>query len=154
MVSIVFSESIILISSIILATAFTGIILSKTGTLESMVSSATSMQRSNMLTDIRIIYVTNTTSSTVVAWVKNVGKQPIVDIDAVDVYFGPIKSVNIIPYNNVGSPTWIYEDTSTWDIMETKKIIISYGSSLSNTTYMLNIATPNGITDEYIFSPP
>ncbi|MEM2856619.1 MAG: hypothetical protein QW416_05920 [Candidatus Nitrosocaldaceae archaeon] len=154
MVSIVFSESIILISSIILATAFTGIILSKTGTLESMVSSATSMQRSNILTDIKIIYVTNTTSSTVVAWVKNVGKQPIVDIDAVDIYFGPIKSVNMIPYNNGGSPTWIYEDTSTWDIMETKKIIISYGSSLSNTTYMLSIATPNGITDEYIFSPP
>lgn len=154
MVSNIFTESIILISSIILATAFSGIIISKTGALESIFAATTSSQRETMLTDIKIIYVTNTTSSTITAWVKNVGKQPITDLDSVDVYFGAIKSVKRIPYNTGSAPTWIYDNTSVWNIMDTKKITINYDTTLSSTTYMLRVTTPNGVSDDYVFSPP
>ncbi len=153
LVSNIFTESIILVSSIILATTFTGIIISKAGTLEAIFTSTTASKRSTILTDIKIIYATNTTSSTIVVWVKNIGKQPIVEIESVDVYFGAINSVNRIPYSASSTPSWAYEDNSIWDIMETKKIIINYGTPLSQTTYLIKVTTPNGVSNEYIFSP-
>ncbi|GIU70579.1 MAG: hypothetical protein KatS3mg003_0058 [Candidatus Nitrosocaldaceae archaeon] len=154
MVSTIFTESIVLISSIILAAAFSGIIISKTGAIESIFSSTTASQKENMLTKIKVVYATNTTSSTIKVWVKNIGKQPIVDLDKVDLYFGPIKSVNRIPYNTGSAPTWTYSNTSVWNIMDTKEIIINYDSTLSDTTYLLKIITPNGADTEYLFSPP
>ncbi len=154
MVSNIFTESIILISSIILAAAFSGIIISKTGAIESIFTATTASQKETMLTDIKIIYATNTTSSTIAVWVKNVGKQPITDLTSVDVYFGAIKSVKRIPYNTGSAPTWTFDNTSTWNVMNTKQITINYDTTLSNTTYLVRVTTPNGVSDDYIFSPP
>ena len=154
LVSIIFTESIILISSIILAAVFSGIVLSKAGSIEATFTSTTASQKEAMLTKIKIVYVTNTTSSTIKAWIKNVGKQPIVDLDKVDVYFGPIKSVKRIPYNTASAPTWTYSNTSIWNMMDTKEITINYDSTLSNVAYLLKVVTPNGVSDEYIFTPP
>ncbi len=152
MVSVVFSESIILISSIILAAAFSSIIISKTGVLESVFTSITSKQKEIMLTDIKIIYVTNINSTSVKAWIKNIGSAPISDLASVDVYFGTINSATIIPYNAGSAPTWIYTDTSIWKKAETKEIIINKGSSITSEVHLLKIVTPNGVSDEYIFT--
>jgi len=153
MVSVIFSESIILISSIVLAAAFSGIILSKTGLLESVFTSITSRQKEVMLTDVKIIYVTNINSTSVKAWIKNIGSAPIIDLDSVDIYFGRINSAMLIPYNAISTPRWIYSDTSIWKQTDTKEIIINTGSTIANDVYLLKIITPNGVSDEYIFTP-
>lgn len=65
------------------------------------------------------------------------------------------KDLTAVRYISTGTaPTWTYDNTSVWNVMNTKKITINYDTTLSNTTYLLRITTPNGISDDYIFSPP
>ncbi|GBC73872.1 hypothetical protein HRbin04_01279 [archaeon HR04] len=99
-----------------------------------------------------MIYV-NANGTTVKAWVKNTGMYSISNLDAVDVYFGEVNALQRIPYNSATAPKWVYDNTDTWNPKQTKELTITLSSAIqSNKTYMLKIALPNGITDEYIFS--
>ena len=106
------------------------------------------------MTKIKIIYATNTTSSNVSTWIKNIGMNPIKEPDLVDVYFGKLGSVQRIPYNTGSTPTWNYSSpVSVWQIKETTQINIYYNSQLAkNSTYVIKATTPNGIVDDHIFS--
>lgn len=156
MVSNVFTEGIMLVASIILAVYFSSIMISQAGIIESIFSSTTSSQRSSILTSVKIVHVVNSTASTVEVYVKNIGKIPIENLDKVDLYFGKVNSVSKIPYspNQSTTPRWYYGDnTISWNVMDTKKIIIELSNNMDSSTYLVKIVTPNGVSDEYIFSP-
>ncbi|MEM0442108.1 MAG: hypothetical protein QW450_02995 [Candidatus Nitrosocaldus sp.] len=152
MVSAVFTESILLIASITIAAIFASTVISKSTIIQSFFATQTQMQREVALTSIKVIYV-NANGTTVKAWVKNTGMYSISNLDAVDVYFGEVNALQRIPYNAASAPKWVYDNTDPWNPKQTKEITITLSSAIqSNKTYMLKMALPNGVTDEYIFS--
>jgi flagellar protein FlaG len=155
MVNAVFTESILLIASLTIAGIFASMIISKSSAVQSLFATQTQVQRDIMLTNIKIVYVNaNADNNIVKAYVKNIGINPIVSLDSVDVYFGELNSLSKIPYNTASAPKWIYSDSSnTWNPKQTRELVITLDYNLqANKTFMLKVVLHNGITDEYIFS--
>jgi flagellar protein FlaG len=155
MVNAVFTESILLIASLTIAGIFASMVISKSSTVQSLFATQTQVQRDIMLTNIKIVYVNaNADNNIVKAYVKNIGINPIVSLDSVDVYFGELNSLSKIPYNTASAPKWIYSDSSnTWNPKQTRELVITLDYNLqANKTYMLKVVLHNGIADEYIFS--
>jgi len=155
MVNAVFTESILLIASLTIAGIFASMVISKSSAVQSLFATQTQVQRDIMLTNIKIVYVNaNANNNIVKAYVKNIGINPIVSLDSVDVYFGELNSLSKIPYNTASAPKWIYSDSSnTWNPKQTRELVITLDYNLqANKTYMLKVVLHNGIADEYIFS--
>ncbi len=156
MVSAVFSEGILIIASVILAAGLSTTVLSKLGVFQSTFSATTENQKQITLTKIKVVYATNSSSTDVNAYVKNIGVAPIIDPASVDVFSGPLGSAQRIPYNNGTAPTWIYASPVTvWQEKDTVRIDITNSVTLQkNVTYMLRVTAPTGVSDDYIFSLP
>jgi len=92
------------------------------------------------------------------AWVKNVGSGSIVDIEQSDVLVGGNQTIwSWIPHVDHASgayPQWDYtiENGTEWSTSTTLKIEISYESALTSGEYSLKVLTPNGISDDHVFS--
>lgn len=152
MVSAVFTESILLIASITIAAIFASTVISKSTIIQSFFATQTQVQRETALTSIKIIYV-NANSTTVKVWIKNTGMYSISNLEHVDLYFGEVNALQRVPYNAATAPKWVYDSTDTWNPKQTKELTITLSNAIeANKTYMLKVALPNGITDEYIFS--
>lgn len=154
MASTVVSETILIIASVIVAGALSATVLSQMSVFDSAFTASTESQKEMVLTKIKIIYATNTTSTKVATWIKNIGMNPIKEPNLVDVYFGKLGSVQRIPYNTGTTPTWNYSSPiTTWQIKETAQINIYYDLNLAkNSTYVIKATTPNGIVDDHVFS--
>lgn len=154
MASAVLTEGILIIASIIVATALSGAAISKVGVFQSAFTSSTENQKQITLTKIKVIYATNSSSTKVNTWVKNIGVSPITTPDSVDVYFGKLGATQRIPYNTGTTPTWNYTSfKSVWEIKDTVQIDIFSDNNLQkNVSYMVKVTTPNGVSDEQIFS--
>ena len=153
------SEGILIIASVIIATAISGIVMSQVGVFESTFTATSEGQKDIMLTKIKIVYATNTTDSHVNVWVKNVGVNPILDANKTDVYFGEINAVTNIFHNTTdkAEDTWMYDlplPEPAWQIGETHSINITDSDITPGVTYLVSVTTPNGVTDEHIFSLP
>ncbi|MEM2141017.1 hypothetical protein [Nitrososphaera sp.] len=149
------TEGIMLVASVIVATSMSGMVISKTGILNSSFAISAETQKDIILTKIKVVYATGTSSSQVAkVWVKNVGSATITNTDKLDVYFGKVGSTTRIPYNAGSNPTWVYSAGVTqWQIKDTVQIEITNDANLSaNSTYVVRIVTPNGVADEYLFS--
>lgn len=159
MVSGVMSEGILIIASVVIATSIAGVVLSQLGVFESTFTATTEGQKDMILTKIKIVYATNTTDDNVNVWVKNIGINPILSANNTDVYFGEIDSVTRIPLNTKKQldDTWFYDGPlpePDWQIGDTHSINITDDDIVRGVTYVVSISTPNGVSDEYIFSLP
>ena len=151
------SEGILLVASVIVASAIAGIVLAQLGVFESTFTETTEAQKEQLLTKIKIVYATNTTDNQVNVWVKNIGIHPITDANKTDVYFGELNAVNVISLNTKQQidGTWFYDGPlpePIWQKGDTYSINITDTDLQKSTTYLVSITTPNGVTDEYIFS--
>ena len=153
----VISEGILIIASVVIATAIAGIVMSQVGVFESTFTATTENQKDIMLTNVKIVYATKTTANTVNVWIKNIGINPIVNANNTDVYFGEINQVQNIVHN----PKKQIDDTWQWDgplpqpiwqISETHSINITDVDLQAGVTYQVTVTTPNGVDDEYVFS--
>ena len=160
MASGIIGEGVMIIASVIVAGALAGVILNQVGVFESTTVQATDAQQEKILTKIKIVYASNSTDTEVDVWVKNVGKQPIVAVDNIDIFFGEINSVSNYVYDaDAGfvDGTWDFASGTAptiWQSMNTTQIEIDESSLQEDTTYVVRVTTPNGIFDEYIFSVP
>ncbi|MGI0020731.1 MAG: flagellin [Nitrososphaera sp.] len=155
MVSVGISEGIMLMASVIVATSLSGMVIGKTSALNSAFTVSSEAQKDLILTKIKIVYAAgNSTSPAVKVWVKNTGSTPLANTDKLDVYFGKIGSSSKVPYNAGSAPKWVYSTAVTqWQVKDTVQIDITSSANLSaSSTYVVRIATPNGVTDEYLFS--
>lgn len=153
MASVIISEAILIIASVIIAGVLAGVIMNKSSMFSSTFTVSSETQKNILLTKIKVIYATNSSSTTVNVWTKNIGTYPITSPLSVDVYFGPLGSVQRIPYNS-GSTTWTYNSpVSVWNSTNTIQINIVNSVQLQkNTVYQLQITTPNGVSDNYFMS--
>lgn len=157
MASNLIGEAILIIASVIVAGSVAGIVMSKVGVFESTVTSTSNAQKDKMLTKVSIVYASNSTDDIANIYVKNVGKTPIVSLNRTDVYFGPVGSTIRYGYSTGGADdTWQFSPSlqSTWQEMETLQINLTENSLAKGTTYSIRIVTPNGVSDDYVFSIP
>lgn len=157
MATAIISEGILIVASVIIASAITGVVMSQLGVFESTFTATTEAQKDQLLTKIKIVYATNVTDDHVNVWVKNIGINPITDANKTDVYFGEINAVNVMGLNTKQQldNTWYYDGPlpqPIWQKGDTYSINITDTDLVPQTTYLVSITTPNGITDEYIFS--
>jgi flagellar protein FlaG len=155
----VMSEGILIIASVVIATAVAGVVMNQVGVFESTFTATTEGQKDTLLTKVKIILATNTTDTHVAVWVKNVGVNPISSLDRLDVYFGEINQIDKLAYDQVlqSDGTWRYDPSvpnPVWQIMDTFAINITETSLQKDVTYHVTVSTPNGVTDEHIFSLP
>lgn len=151
MASAVFTEAILIVASVIVAAGIAGVVMTKVGTFQSAFTQTTEAQKETVLTNIKIIYLTNGTDTTVNAWVKNVGSYPITTPTSTDIYFGQINQMQRIPYSSPPSGlSWEFSSPLTvWNQMNTVQINISNISSIQcGSTYDLQVTTPNGVSDQ------
>ena len=75
------SEGILIIASVVIATSIAGVVMNQVGVFESTFTATSESQKDIMLTKVKIVYATNTTDNNVSIWVKNIGINPISDVD-------------------------------------------------------------------------
>ncbi len=151
MASAVFTEAILIVASVIVAAGLSGIVMTKVGTFQSTFTQTTESQKQTVLTNIKIIYLTNETRTSVTAWVKNVGSYPITSPKNTDVYFGQINQMQRIPYSSTQSGlSWAFANSvSVWNQTNTVQINISNLDAIQcGSTYELQVTTPNGVSDQ------
>ncbi len=152
----IMSEGILIIASVVIATSIAGIVMSQLGVFESTFTATTENQKDIMLTNVKIVYATNTTEANVVIWIKNIGVNPIVDANKTDVYFGEINQVMYIPHDPDGAEdTWRWDaplPQPIWQISDTHSINITDADIVPGVTYQVTVTTPNGVDDEEIFT--
>ncbi len=161
MASGIMSEAILIIASVTVASIVAGVVMNQVGIFESTFTATTEGQKAQLLTKVQIILATNTTDNQVVVWVKNTGVNPIGFLDKVDVYFGEITQIQRIPYDLVQTDlTWRYDappapTPTLWQKLDTFAINVTCnGTCQKGVTYHVTVSTPNGVTDEHIFSLP
>jgi len=124
---------------------------------QAMVSMAEQVDE-RMKSRINIVHAANSADRIYVyLWVKNVGTQRIVDVEASDLFFGPSDNFSRIPfYGDVGGvyPQWDFdiENDDEWQTSATVKITITYSSDPGAGTYFSKFIIPNGISDDFYFS--
>jgi len=155
------SEGILIIASVVIATSIAGVVMSQVGVFESTFTATSENQKDIMLTKVKIVYATNTTDNNISIWVKNIGINPITDVNKLDVYYGEIDQVINIPYEEGCLPIclddrWDYDNKPNpfWQIMDTFSLNITDDDLQKDVTYVVSVTTPNGVTDEHIFSLP
>lgn len=155
MPSTVIVEGILIIAGIVAASVLAGTVITKAGLFSSTFTSTTEDQRDTLLTKIKVIYATNSSSTKVNSWVKNIGLEPVINPSSIDVFFGKLGSVQRIPYNTGSTPTWNFTTpVSNWERHETIQIDVYDDSALEGgKSYSLQVTTPNGVSDDYIFVP-
>ena len=159
MASGIMSEAILIIASVTVASIVAGVVMNQVGIFESTFTATTEGQKEQLLTKVQIILVTNTTDNHVAIWVKNTGVNPIAFVDKFDVYFGQINQIQRIPYNATDQDnlTWQYATgppAPVWQKMETFALNVTDNNLVKGATYHVTVSTPNGVTDEHIFSLP
>ena len=158
MASGIMSEAILIIASVVIATAIAGVVMNQVGVFESTFTATTNSQKDIILTKVQIVYATNTTTSNINVWVKNIGDNPVVNSNQTDVYFGQINQVKNIPRNpNKLQNTWTWDaplPQPIWNKAETHSINITDSTIKRGVTYQVTVITPNGVSDEFIFSLP
>jgi flagellar protein FlaG len=157
----IMSEAILIIASVVIAASVAGVVMNQVGVFQSTFTATTEGQKDTLLTNFKIVMATNTTDDTVSIWIKNVGQNPISSLNKVDVYFGEIDQVQNIPYNQgcvdpCPDDTWKYDNIPdpVWQIMDTASINITDNDIQRGVTYQITVITPNGVSDEHIFSLP
>jgi len=157
MASGIMSEAILIIASVVIATSVAGVVMNQVGVFESTFTATTEGQKDTLLTNFKIVMATNTTDNHVAIWIKNVGQNPISSLNKVDVYYGEIDQVQNIPYDLVQNDlTWKYDNipSPVWQIMDTVSLNITDNNLQKGVTYQVTVITPNGVSDEHIFSLP
>ncbi len=153
----VLSEGILIIASVVIATSIAGVVMNQVGVFQSTFTATTENQKDIMLTKVKIVYLTNTTDNHVSVWIKNIGINTITGANNTDVYFGEINQVTNIVHNpkQQNNNNWMWDGPlpqPIWQISETHSINITDADLTPGVTYQVTITTPNGVTDEHIFS--
>jgi hypothetical protein len=153
------SEGLILIVGVIVAAGFSVVVLNQMGIFQSTLKTAAGVERDIALTKIKTIYATNTSSSDIRLWAKNIGTNQINSLDKMDVYFGKMGSLQRISYDATGSisPYWNFTNTgasaSVWQVKDAIQIDVACGCELvKDVNYLVRISAPNGVGDDYVFS--
>ena len=159
--SITLSEMIILIASVILASAISSCTMYMGNLVISDVSQNVNEMRRATYIKLKIAYAT-IESGHFVIYVKNTGSLPISDCSSLDVYVGEYGKAQLYTYNNETLDPGCFNLTilggdgdDVWDPGETAKITANPSKEIPQAaTFEAKIVPLRGIGDSYLFPPP
>ncbi|MFL2803906.1 MAG: hypothetical protein ACJ0BB_03255 [Dehalococcoidia bacterium] len=110
-------------------------------------------------TDVEIVTVHSTDSTTVNAWVKNVGGANITQLSLSDIFIGSNDQAQFYvlsydPTGNLADNNWTTSKTGPWNQGETVELSIKLNNAsalIKPKIYFLRFATSNGIQSDYQF---
>lgn len=153
MSSLVITEGILIVVSVIAASALGSIVISQVGTFDSHYTNTVNVQKDIMLTKTQIIHAINSTDTEANIWIKNIGSSSMSNLDSMDVFFGKNNQAQRITYQAVTNPSWTIENNSTiWNPAQTLKIVITSNVSFESGIYSVIITAPNGVQSETVMS--
>lgn len=161
--SLTISHVIILISSVILASGFSGCIIYTGGQLQSNIVQTASDARETMSLQVEIVYATvneTTTPHSFVIFAKNVGQRSMIDFTNLDVYVGEYGSANLYSYKadaKEGSGFFSLKDVNGdgyWESGETAILRAYPSANPSGAVFEVKVVPFRGIGASYMFTPP
>ncbi|MCW1302543.1 MAG: flagellar biosynthesis protein FlaG [Candidatus Rehaiarchaeum fermentans] len=151
MTSEVISESIMLIATITLIGILVGIVFSVVSSISTSMASYATFQSQKLLTNLQIDYATNTSPTTVVIYLHNIGEATIFNLKNSILYFGPQGNLQQIGYDNGTPPYWVVS-TNVLYPGSVAEITIYLSTPLSTSQYyMIQFVTSNGYSTSYVF---
>ena len=161
--SLTLSESIILIASIVLASAFSAYAIYAGTTLQSNLLQNIDTIKRNLHTRVEVAYATideTTSPDHFVIYVKNTGTLAITDFSLLDVYAGEYGRATLYIYDQnaiAGSGRFTLHDADgdgVWEVGETAVIRAYPKKDLNGSLYEVKVVPYRGIPSSYLFSPP
>lgn len=157
--STTYTELIILMASIILATTTSTYIIYMSNNIQASIMQITQETSKSLNTRIEIVYATimNDTEKGYKIYAKNIGLITIHQYEEIDVYIGPYGQAKYYKYSKTPREnTFTITDADqdgTWEIWETAEIKV-YTTPATNGVIEVKIKPLNGPTATYIFTPP
>lgn len=153
--SVTISHAIILIASVIVASSFALVMVSKTNVFSSILSQNINKMTLNSQIDFSIIYsYYDGEDNAFILFVKNTGHIELNDnfITKSDIYIISNGKVQLLTYGTSRNNQWFYVDTNNvpgWQIGETM-IFKAYNQSSTNHKVIIKIALPNGMSRDSV----
>ncbi len=156
----VLTTTLLTMAAVVAAIMVINTMLPAIGSSSSSILGGASSASERIGTDIEIISVSASPSTTAVyVWIKNVGVENVLAIASGDLFFGKVtESFDRIAHTSEGGSgdSWNSEFTDAsdtiWKPTSTIKLTISLGSPPSG-DYTVRYITSNGVFDDYDFSP-
>ena len=160
--SLTITHLIIVIASVVLASAFVAAAFYTGNVVQSEFSQGVSDAKSTIDTQLDIVYATaNTTGSPVYAiYAKNTGKLPVTTFTYMDIYVGNYGEAQLYSYDasaSAGSGKFSITDANgndEWEPRETATIYAYPTGSIDGTVLEAKIVPSKGIGSDYLFSAP
>ncbi|MCW3984328.1 MAG: flagellin [Candidatus Bathyarchaeota archaeon] len=160
--SLTITHIIVVIASVILASAFVACALYTGNVVQNEFTQAVSDAKSTISTQVEIVYATaNQTGTPVFAiYAKNVGKLSINDFTFLDVYVGNYGSAQLYNYDATaagGSGKFTITDANgngVWEPRETATILAYPTGAIDGSVLEAKIVPSKGIGSDYLFSAP
>ncbi|MCH8279500.1 MAG: hypothetical protein J4O03_11940 [Chloroflexi bacterium] len=151
----VISTALLLIASVIAATALINAVLPAANKSSGALLAANSVAADRIKTDIEIVHASgNDTSNKITLWVKNIGTKNIAPISASDVILTTPSDILRLPYvSGCSSECWDYlvEDSgSDWKQSVTVKFTLS--TSVTTGVYTITLSVVNAVSAVKDFS--
>ena len=152
---VVISTALLLIASVIAATALINAVLPAANKSSGALLAANSVAADRIKTDIEIVHASgNDTSNKITLWVKNIGTKNIAPISASDVILTTPSDILRLPYvSGCSSECWDYlvEDSgSDWKQSVTVKFTLS--TSVTTGVYTITLSVVNAVSAVKDFS--
>lgn len=146
----VINESILIIASVILIGALVGPVYIGITYAGSSISSSALMSSQKLLTDVQIDYASNTSSTSLLVFVQNVGGVPVANIGSSTMYFGLENQEAPIGFGGP-APNW-NTSVATLNPGQTMQVNITLSQALATGQfYTVMYVTPNGVSSSYTF---
>jgi len=157
------SETIIVLTSILLASGFSAYATYMAGIVRSDMSQTLSETRRTVNLRVEVVYASiDKADNCFVVYVKNTGNLPITDFNLVDVYVGPYGSARLYTYSASASssnPGYFnltdVDRDGVWEPAETAEIRAYPEEGIPDASMYEVLVKPfKGIGSDYLFPPP
>jgi flagellar protein FlaG len=162
--SITITEAIMIIASVVLASAFSSYAIYAGTSLQSNIMQNLDEARMNMDTQLEIVYATvNQTSNPsplFIIYVKNTGDMPITDLSLITLYVGAYGQATMYSYSPAatnGTGTFsIYDSNGNGmiDVGQAAEIEAFNTANVTATLYEAEVVLYRGVPSYYLFSSP
>jgi hypothetical protein len=154
------TESILTIAVILAAATTSVAMIQSIYNLDSTNLSLLDTARESALTQFKIVFASNSSSTSLKLWVKNVGLREVDSalLGRFALFLGPRGNVRFVPFNASQAPSWSYAlvndlDSDSWvDPGESFEISVSWSGELPGGDWYARLTTPAGAVSEYTFS--
>jgi len=144
------SEAILIIAGVIMIGVLASAVYLSISYIGGAVDASSLAGSQRLLTDVQIVFATNTSSTTLLVYLQNIGEQPVYNVPLGTLYFGPENQQQPVGYGGT-APDWTV-NTQVLNPGSTATITINLAQPLAKGAYYtVMYVTQNGVQTQYTF---